>query len=63
MVIEDKPDCDVAYFKAGSIYLRTNQLVLAQKNLAKAYALQPDNDWYTLAYINALGAAEALDER
>lgn len=62
MVIKDKPDCDVAYFEAGSIYLMTNQLELAQKNLAKAYALDPDNQWYTLAYVNALGANKAFDE-
>ena len=61
-VIEDKPDCDVAYFEAGSIYLMTNQLSLARKNLAKAYALDPDNQWYTIAYINALGASEEFDE-
>jgi len=62
MVIKEKPDCDVAYFEVGSIYLMTNQLDLAQKNLAQAYALDPDNQWYTIAYINALGANEAFDE-
>jgi tetratricopeptide (TPR) repeat protein len=62
MVIKDKPDCDVAYFEVGSIYLMTNQLELAQKNLAKAYELDPENQWYTLAYANALGANEAFDE-
>ena len=62
MVIKDKPDCDVAYFEVGSIYLMTNQLELAQLNLSKAYALDPDNEWYTLAYVNALGANEAFDE-
>ena len=62
MVIKDKPDCDVAYFEVGSIYLMTNQLELAQKHLAKAYELDPDNQWYTIAYINALGANEAFDK-
>ena len=62
MVIKEKPDCDVAYFEVGSIYLMTNQLELARKNLSKAYALDPDNQWYTIAYINALGATEAFDE-
>lgn len=62
MVIKDKPDCDVAYFEVGSIFLMTNQLELAQKNLAQAYALDPDNQWYTIAYINALGANENFDE-
>lgn len=62
MVIKDQPDCDVAYFEVGSIYLMTNQLELARQNLEQAYALDPDNQWYTLAYINALGANEAYDE-
>jgi len=62
MVIKDKPDCSVAYFEAGSIYLMTNKLTLARINLAKAYELEPDNQWYALAYINALGASEAFDE-
>ena len=43
MVIKDKPDCAVAYFEAGSIYLMTNQLELALKNLSQAYELDPDN--------------------
>jgi tetratricopeptide (TPR) repeat protein len=62
MVIKDKPDCDVAYFEVGSIYMMTNQLELARQNLSRAYALDPDNQWYTIAYINALGATEAFDE-
>ncbi len=62
MVIKDKPDCAVAYFEAGSIYLMTNQLELALKNLSQAYELDPDNAWYSMAYINALGANEAFDE-
>ncbi|TFH22914.1 MAG: tetratricopeptide repeat protein, partial [Bacteroidia bacterium] len=41
MVIKEKPDCDVAYFEIGSIYLMTNQLELARNNLAKAYELDP----------------------
>jgi tetratricopeptide (TPR) repeat protein len=62
MVIKDKPDCSVAYFEVGSIYLMTNKLTLARINLAKAYELEPDNQWYTLAYINALGASEEFNE-
>ena len=62
MVIKEKPDCAVAYFEAGSIYLMTNQLELALKNLTRAYELDPDNSWYSMAYINALGANEAFDE-
>jgi len=62
MVIKDKPDCAVAYFEAGSIYLMTNQLELALKNLSKAYELDSNNPWYSAAYINALGANESFDE-
>ncbi len=62
LVIKEKPDCDVAYFEAGTIYLMTNQVELARKNLAKAYIIDPDNQWYTIAYINALGAQEAFDK-
>ncbi len=61
-IIKEKPDCDVAYFEAGSIYLMTNQLDLARRSLSMAYSLDPDNQWYTLAYINALGASEAFDD-
>ncbi len=62
LVIKDKPDCAVAYFEAGSIYLATNQLDLARKNLAMAYALDPGNEWYTIAYMNSLGALEEHEE-
>jgi len=62
LVIKDKPDCDVAYYEVGSIYLATNQLDLARKNLAIAYSFDSDNEWYTLAYLNALGALGEFDE-
>jgi|GEM_PF-761087 len=62
LVIKDKPDCDVAYYEVGSIYLATNQLELARKNLAIAYTLDSDNEWYTVEYLNALGALKEFDE-
>lgn len=62
MVINDKPDCAVAYYEVGTIYLRTNQVELATRNLAKAYHLEPDNQWYAMAYINVLGVTESFDE-
>ena len=62
LVIKDKPDCAVAYFEAGSIYLATKQLELARKNLAMAYTLDPGNEWYTIAYMNSLGALEEHEE-
>jgi tetratricopeptide (TPR) repeat protein len=62
LVIKDKPDCDVAYYEVGSIYLATNQLELARKNLGIAYTLDSDNEWYTVEYLNALGALKDFDE-
>ena len=62
MVIKDKPDCAVAYFESGSIYLATNQFELAHKKLAKAFELDPANEWYTIAFLNALGAMEEYEE-
>jgi tetratricopeptide (TPR) repeat protein len=61
-VIKEKPDCDVAYYELGSIYLTTNQLELADRNLSKAYDLDPQNEWYTAAYLNALSAREKFEE-
>jgi tetratricopeptide (TPR) repeat protein len=58
LVIKEKPDCDVAYFELGTILLMTKQVDLATDNLEKAYLIYPDNQWYTLAYLNALGASE-----
>ena len=62
LVIKDKPDCVVAYYEVGSIYLATNQLELARKNLSKAYELDPENEWYTIAYLNSLEALEEFEE-
>ena len=58
LVIGEKPDCAVAYFELGTIYLMSQQPNLARENLEKAYSLEPGNQWYTLAYANALGAVE-----
>jgi tetratricopeptide (TPR) repeat protein len=62
LVIKDKPDCAVAHYEAGSIYLATNQLDLAGTYLARAYALDPDNEWYTIAYLNSLASKENYQE-
>jgi tetratricopeptide (TPR) repeat protein len=62
LVIKDKPDCAVAYYEAGSIYLTTNQLELARNNLSTAYTLDKGNEWYTVAYLNALGALEEYEK-
>ncbi len=58
LVIKEKPDCQAAYYELGTIYLMSKQVELAQKNLQKAYMFDPDNQWYTIAYLNALGAGE-----
>ena len=62
LVIKEKPECAVAYFESGSIYLATNQLELARKNLGKAFDLDSGNEWYTMAYMNSLGALEEYEE-
>ena len=62
LVIKDKPDCAVAYFEVGSIYLLTKQYELARNNLSKAFALEPGNEWYTSAYLNSLSALEEFEE-
>jgi tetratricopeptide (TPR) repeat protein len=61
LVIKEKPDCDAAYFELGNIYLMSNRIKLAVNSLEKAYTLDPDNEWYTLAYLNALGAGEQYE--
>lgn len=61
LVIKEKEDCDAAYYEVGTIYLMTKQLEAARKNLEKAYSLDPDNQWYTLAYLNSLGELEDYD--
>ena len=61
LVIREMPECAVAHYELGNIYLMTKQVELAARSLQKAYALEPENKWYTLAYLNALGAGEKLD--
>lgn len=61
LVVREKPDCDVAYYELGGIFLMSKQVELATSNLKKAYELIPENKWYTMAYLNALGAGEAYD--
>ncbi len=62
LVIKEKPDCAIAYYEAGTIYLITKQLDAAKRNLEAAYSLDPGNYWYTLAYLNALAAGEEFEE-
>lgn len=61
LVIKEKEDCDAAYYEVGTIYLMTKQFELARKNLEKAYYLEKSNQWYTLAYLNSLGALEEYE--
>jgi predicted Zn-dependent protease len=61
LVIKEKPDCTVAYYELGSIFLATNQLELARKNLQSAYEQDPGNEWYTNAYLNSLAAMEEYE--
>ena len=61
LVIKEKPDCTVAYYELGSIFLATNQQELARKNLQSAYEQDPGNEWYTNAYLNSLAALEEYE--
>ncbi|MCK4749883.1 MAG: hypothetical protein KAT15_22660, partial [Bacteroidales bacterium] len=61
LVIKEKADCDAAHYELGTIYLMTNQMELARQSLETAYLLDTENQWYTLAYLNALGAGEQYD--
>lgn len=61
LVIKEKEDCDVAYYEVGTIYLMTNQFELARKNLEIAYNLDDTNQWYTMAFLNSLGALEEYE--
>lgn len=62
LVIQDKPDCAVAYYEVGSLYLATNRPELARDHLGKAFDLDPGNEWYTLAYLNSLAVLEMYEE-
>ena len=61
LVVQSKPDCDVAYYELGTIYLVSNNLEQAQDYLSTAYELDPRNEWYTLAYLNSLGGTESYE--
>lgn len=61
LVIKEKPNCDVAYYELGNIYLMSNQIELATGNLEKAFLIDRDNKWYFMAYLNALGAGEQFN--
>ena len=61
LVIKNKPDCDAAHYELGGIFLMTNQVDLAIQSLERSYNIDSENRWYTLAYLNALGAGEDFD--
>jgi len=61
LVIKDKPDCAIAYYEVGTIYLLTNQQDAAKRNLEAAYSFDKENYWYTLAYLNALAAQKEYE--
>ena len=61
LVIKERPDVQVAYYELGGIYLMSNQLDLAVSNLKIAYEMDPDNQWYVMAYLNALAASKQYD--
>lgn len=62
LVIKERPECDVAYYELGGIYLMSNQVDLAVSNLQISFDLDPDNQWYVMAYLNALSAGKRYEE-
>lgn len=62
LVVREMPDCNVAYYELGTIYLMSNQVDLAISNLKSAYELDSENKWYILAYLRALDAGKNYDE-
>lgn len=58
LVIREKPDCDAAHYELGTIYMMSEREEEAREHFAVAYELQPDNQWYTLAYLNVLASEE-----
>lgn len=61
LVIREKPECAAAHYELGGIYLMTKQVEMACGSLEKAFELDRENKWYTIAYLNALGAGEQYD--
>ncbi len=57
LVIREQPDCAAAHYELGGIYLMNKQNDLAVLSLEKAYGIDPENVWFTRAYLNALGAS------
>jgi len=62
LVIKERPDCEVAYYELGGIYLMSNQVDLAISNLKVSYELDPNNKWYVLIYLSALEAGKQYEE-
>jgi len=46
--------CDVAYYELGTVYSAVGENLKAEKNLAIAYSLEPENYWYGIAYSELL---------
>ncbi len=61
LVVKEKEDCAVAHYELGTIFLMLNQEGPAVQHLERSYELEPENKWFTMAFINALGAAESYD--
>lgn len=58
LVVENKPDCAVAHYELGTIYLMAGDREAAVESMARSFALDPGNQWYTAGYLTALGAVE-----
>lgn len=61
LVIKEKPDCAVAHYELGGIYMSTQQYQLAVQHLGRSYALDKESYWYGMAYVQALGASRDFE--
>ncbi len=62
LVIKEVPDCAVAHYELGTIYMMTGENDVARIHLKKAYQLDKSNKWYFLAYLSVLGVFEEYPE-
>lgn len=61
-VIAYNPDCYVAYFELGSIYIASKKAEDAENFYSKAYKFDSDNYWYMTAYAGVLRINKKYDE-
>lgn len=58
LVLSSNDSVAVAYYELGTLYVLTKEISEAEKNLQKAWDLNPGNKWYMNAYTDVLGFQE-----